>query len=74
MITLDPRQAQTVFAEGATIEGHETRGKKEHYKSGGNMIGWIVTASNSQHQLLATKASDPVLARFALNPPPKMRR
>ncbi|MBA3961168.1 MAG: hypothetical protein H0X40_04600 [Chthoniobacterales bacterium] len=59
MITADPRQAQTVLAEGATIEGYETRGKKEHYKSGGNMIGWIVTASNASTNSSRPKPATP---------------
>lgn len=72
-ITIDPKQSQTVFVEDTDIEAHDTKSKTEHYKSGGNNLGWVVTASNSNHEMEAIKASDPTLEGFAAKQPPKMR-
>jgi len=73
-VTVDPKKAQVVIADGAEIETHYTHSKKGSYKSGGKMVGWVVGAYNGRGELIATKASDSYLTGFASKPPPKQRK
>ena len=72
-VTLDPKKAENIFAEGGEIESHVTKGKGSQYKSGGHMAGWVVTASNAKGDLVAVRTSDSYLEGFATTPPPKQR-
>ena len=73
VVTLDPKKAETLFAEGGAIESHVTKSKTSQYKSGGHMTGWVVSASNAKGELVAFRASDSYLEGFVSAPPPKQR-
>ena len=71
---LDPKKMETVQAEYGEAEEHVTKNKKgSTYKSGGNMLGWVVVAYNSKKEIVAIKVSDPYLQNFAAEPPAKAR-
>ncbi|EDY16266.1 hypothetical protein CfE428DRAFT_6169 [Chthoniobacter flavus Ellin428] len=72
-LTIDPRKSEVVLAEAGDVEGHVTRSAHEHYKSGGNLLGWVVTVSNSHGEIQVVKASEQYLQAFAAEPPPKKR-
>lgn len=73
-LAIDPRKSEIVLAEAGDVQEHDTRAAHEHYVSGGNRLGWVVTVVNSQGQIQAVKCSDSFLQGFALQPPPKKRK
>ncbi|MEI9894832.1 MAG: hypothetical protein WDN28_13345 [Chthoniobacter sp.] len=73
-LAIDPKKSEVVLAEASDIEGHVTKGSHEHYQSGGNLLGWVVTVKNSQAEIQAVKASDAYLEGFAVQEPPKKRK
>lgn len=74
LLAIDPRKSEIVLAEAGDVQEHDTRGGHEHYVSGGNRLGWVVSILNSQGQIQAVKCSDSFLQGFALQPPPKKRK
>jgi hypothetical protein len=74
LLTIDPKKSEIVLAENGDSESHVTKAAHEHYKSGGNMLGWIVTVANRQGEIQAVKASEPNLQGFAVAVPPKKRK
>jgi hypothetical protein len=73
-LAIDPRKSEIVLAEAGDVQEHDTRGAHEHYVSGGNRLGWVVSVVNSQGQIQAVKCSDSFLQGFAIQPPPKKRK
>ncbi|MEP6670465.1 MAG: hypothetical protein ABJF10_14995 [Chthoniobacter sp.] len=73
-LAIDSKKSEVVLAECGDVEGHVTKAANEHYKSGGNMLGWVVTVMNSQGEIQAVKASDAYLQGFAIEQPPKKRK
>ena len=73
-ILVEPKKTQPPFAASGDIEGHDTKGATSQYKSGGHIIGWVVTAHSAKGDLIAVKVSDSYLEGFAVEPPPKQRR
>jgi len=73
-VAIDSRKSEIVLADAGDIEEHDTRAAHEHYVSGGNRLGWVVTVINSQGQIQAVKSSDSFLQGFAVQPPPKKRK
>lgn len=73
-LAIDPRKSEIVLAEAGDVQEHNTRAAHEHYVSGGNRLGWVVTVVNGQGQIQAMKSSDSFLQGFALQPPPKKRK
>jgi hypothetical protein len=78
LVTVEPQKPQIILAESAGIEGHDikkqTKKKHMHYKSGGDMQGWVVVAYDNKHEIQAIKTSDPLLNGFVASPPPKQRQ
>lgn len=72
---LDPNKMETVEAVCGEAEEHVTKNKKgSTYKSGGNMLGWVVAAYNSKKEIVSVKVSEPYLQNFAAEPPAKARK
>jgi hypothetical protein len=73
-LAIDPKKSELVLAEAGDIEGNVTKAANEHYKSGGNMLGWVVTVKNPAGEIQAMKTSEGYLQGFAAEPPPKKRK
>jgi hypothetical protein len=73
-LTIESKKMEVILAENGDSEGHVTKSAHEHYKSGGNMLGWVVSVANAQGEIQAVKASDTYLQAFAVQLPPKKRK
>lgn len=72
-VSLEPKKSEPPFLAGGDVEEHNTKGASSQYKSGGHLIGWVVTAMNAKGELVGLRASDTYLEGFAAEPPPKQR-
>jgi hypothetical protein len=73
-LVIEPKKMEIILAENGDSEGHVTKSAHEHYKSGGNMLGWVVTVMNNQGEIQAVKSSESYLQGFAVELPPKKRK
>ena len=73
VVTLDPSKATVFVVDNVDVESHQTKGGSS-FVSGGRILGWVVTASNSKGEREVVRVSDSLYLGFATMPPPKLRK